>query len=274
VRLLILGNAFDATARALAERLRARHGSVAVQQRTLEELAAARWTHRLGPGGTRTDVRFSDNTTLAEFAPTLVFNRLEYVPTLLFARMAPADRDYARTEFFALLLSWLASIDEIVVNRATPSGLSGPALRRWQWIARAAEAGLHPYPGAATTNARRSPPPPGVVPRPELLHVRDEAALAQLGFARPLAHAPRPHAVVSLLVLGDAVVGDGAERCGADAAVGSIRLARAVGAELLTVQLAQVEGDPRWRFLAADARPEVGEESALTALADWVEARA
>jgi hypothetical protein len=245
-----------------------------VQHRTLEELAAARWTHRLGAGSTQTALRFDDGTTLAECAPTLVLNRLHFVPTLLFARMAPADRDYARTEFYALLLSWLASMGERIVNRATPSGLSGPALRPWQWTARAADAGLPPYPGAATTNTRRAPPPPGAVPRPELLPMADDAALALLGIARPLAHAPRPQAVLDLLVLGDAVAGEGANVCGPDVSAGCVRLARAVDAELLAVQLAQVEGDERWRFLAADARPQVEEEAMLAALTAWIEARA
>jgi len=200
MRLLILGSAFDATARALANRLRARHGAAAVQHRTLEELAAARWDHRLGTRGTSTSLRFGDGTTLADFAPTLVFNRLEFISTLLFTGMAAADRDYARSEFYALLLSWLASMGDRIVNRATPSGLSGPALRSWQWTARAAEAGLSAYPAAATTNTRRAPPPSGAVPRPELLPMADETALAQLGLARPLAHAPRLQRVIERAV--------------------------------------------------------------------------
>jgi hypothetical protein len=156
----------------------------------------------------------------------------------------------------------------------TPSGLSGPALRPWQWTARAAEVGLSAYPGAATTNTRRAPPPSGAVPRPELLPMADETALAQLGLARPLAHAPRLQSVLPLLVLGDRVVGDGVEICGADAAAGCVRLARAVDAELLAVYLAQAEGNPRWRFLAADARPQMEDEPTLAALTGWIESRA
>lgn len=274
MRVLILGSAFDTTARALADRLRARHGPAAVEHRTLEDLAAARWVHRLGARGVRTDLRFEDGTTLSDFAPTFVFNRLEFVPTLLFTRMAAGDREYARTEFYALLLSWLASLGERIVNRPAPSGLSGPALRPWQWMARAAQVGLLPYPGTATTSTRRAPAPRGAVPRSELLPMADDPALALLGLNRPVAHTPQPNAVLPLLVLQDRVFGGAADICGAEIAERCVRLARGLGVELLAVQLAQVEGDEHWRFLAANARPEAADDASLAALTHWVETRA
>ena len=273
MRVLILGSAFDSTLRGVAQRLRARHGTEAVQHRTLEDLVSARWAHRLGTDGVRTDLTFVDGATLAEHAPNLVFNRLEFVPTLLFARMAASDRDYARTEFHALLLSWLASLGNRVVNRATPSALAGPGLRAWQWAARAADAGLLPYPGAATTSARRAPAPPETVPRPEFLPAVDTYVSEKFGFDRPLAFAPRPGELLSVLVLGERVVGDGRQACGATVAAGCVRLARAVGAEILAVQLARVAGDIRWRFVTAEPRPRLTDEATLDALTDWLEAR-
>jgi hypothetical protein len=274
MRVLILASAFDTTARAVGDHLRARYGQSAVQHRTLEDLAAARWTHRIGASGAHTELRFQDGTTLSDFAPTFFFNRLEFTPTLLFTRMAVDDRDYARTEFYALLLSWLASLGDSVVNRPAPSGLSGPVLRPWLWMARAASVGLIPYPGAATTSARRSPAPLDAVLRPELLSIADDPALAQLGVGRPAAHAPQPQAVLPLLVIGGRVFGDAAGMCGGETAAGCLRLARAVGVDLLGVQLAQCEGDPHWRLLAADARPQVDDESTMAALTDWIETRA
>src|SRR4051812_3197678 len=199
MRVLILASAFDTTARAVGDHLRARYGQSAVQHRTLEDLAAARWTHRIGASGAHTELRFADGTTVSDFAPTFLFNRLEFTPTLLFTRMAVEDRDYARTEFYALLLSWLASLGHSVVNGPAPSGLSGPALRSWQWMARAASVGLTPYPGAATTSTRRSPAVPDDVPRPDLLPMAADPAVAQLGLGGPLAHAPRPQSVLELV---------------------------------------------------------------------------
>lgn len=273
MRVLILGSAHDETARAVAIGLRARHGEASVQHRTLEELGAAQWTHRLGVTGTATNIRFPDGTTMAQFAPTLVFNRLEFTPTLLFTGMAEADRNYARAEFYALLLSWLASLGERVLNRPSPYALCGPGLRSWRWLAVAANAGLSPYPGAATTSRRRAPPPRGEVPRTELLPIADDGS-AQLGFSGPFAHAPRPQAVSALLVMGDRVIGAGAQSCGPAVAQGCLRLARAVGAELLGVHVAQPEGDDCWRFLDAEARPEVTDGSIAAALVAWIETRA
>lgn len=273
MRVLILGSPHDEAARAVTIGLRARHGEASVQHRTLEELGAADWTHRIGVTGTATSIRFPDGTTMAEFAPTLVFNRLEFIPTLLFTGMAEADRHYARAEFYALLLSWLASLGDRVLNRPSPYALCGPGFHSWQWLAVAANAGLSPYPGAATTSRRRAPPPVGAVPRPELMPIPDDAS-AQLGFSGPFAHAPRPQAVCSLLVVGDRVVDEEAHSCGPGFTQSCLRLARVVGAELLEVQLAQPEGDDCWRFVAAEARPRVTDESMAAALVAWIEARA
>jgi hypothetical protein len=273
MRLLILGSPFDTVARGLGERMRRRHGDAAVAHRTLEDLAAARWVHRLGAAGVATDVTFADGTSLTGFAPTTVFNRLEFVPTLLFTRMATRDRDYARTEFYALALSWLNSLGEIVVNRPAPSGLAGPNLRAWQWMSLAARVGLLPFPAAATTSARHLPPPAGAVPRSDLMPMLDSPDLAQLGFDRPMAHSPPPASRLHLLVLGERVIGDASEFCGHEIAERCAQLADAAATQILEVELARLDDDPRWRFVTADARPRFIGDAGLDALTDWLDGR-
>lgn len=271
MRLLILGSTFDTVARSVAERITRRHGAESVMHRTLEDLANASWLHRVGAAGVTTSLNFADGTTFAGFAPTIVLNRLEFVPTLLFTRMATGDRDYARTEFYALLLSWLAGLGDIVVNRAAPSGLAGPDLRPWQWIASAAKVGLPPFPGGAATSARRAPAPPGSVPRPDLMPAVDDAALARLGFDRPITRAPPPAGLLQILVLGDRVIGAEASQ---DLERPCTQLSRAVGAEILLIQLARLVNDTRWRFVSAEARPRTLGQQESIALTDWLEYRA
>ncbi|MDB5686551.1 MAG: hypothetical protein JWR77_1140 [Rhizorhabdus sp.] len=274
MRLLILGSLFDTMANMVGEHVRQRHGPTAVVHRTLEDLAAAQWCHRLGWAGVKTDLTFADGTSFAGFAPTMILNRLDYDPALLFTRMKVVDRDYARTEFFALLLSWLSGLGRIVVNQVAPSGLSGPMLRPWQWIMMARDAGLPAYPSMAGTSARRSPAPPDGIPRPELMPATHAPALALLGYDRPLTHGPRPAECRDLLVLEGRVIDRAGQPVDPALAAASIRLARAVHAEILTIELARLDGDPTWRFVGADPRPRLLDGAWHEALIAWMEERA
>lgn len=274
MRLLILGSLFDSVATTVAEQVRRRHGLSAVAHRTLEDLAAARWSHRIGWAGVKTDLTFADGSTFAGIAPTMILNRLDYEPALLFTRMRPIDRDYARTEFFALLLSWLSGLGRIVVNQVAPSGLSGPALRPWQWITIAREAGLPAYPATASTSARRTPAPADVAPHAELMPGAAAPALGLLGYDRPLAYCPRPAGWRELLVLEDRVIDRTGRPVDAALAAAGIRLARAVHAEILTIELAQLDSDPQWRFIGANPRPAAIDGAWHDALTTWLEQRA
>ena len=70
---------------------------------------------------------------------------------------ATADRDYARMEMFALLLSWLANPGCPVINRPAPNALAGSAYRPPMWHRLAQIAGLTTVSLVATSSTRRFP---------------------------------------------------------------------------------------------------------------------
>lgn len=107
-------------------------------------LLAPVWEHRIGRDGTASSfVRLHDGRTIDGGAVAGVLNRIAELP----ARTAGTgpDRDYTQQERVALLLSWLASLRN-VINDATPQGLAGawlaPAYAQWL----AARAGLAVFP--------------------------------------------------------------------------------------------------------------------------------
>lgn len=270
MRLLVLGSGGDVTLHAIMRRMAHQHGPAAVRFRSFDDLAQAVWVHRIGRAGVSSELRFPDGSGLADFAPTLVLNRLVFDPGRLFAHWSDIDRDYARMELYALLLSFLQGFECPVVNRPDPAGLSGAVLRPLVWCARAAEAGLPLHDTGATTSTRRFPPPVQAQLRPELMPALDEAACARLGLDRPLGYANAAAAMTELLVIGDRIVGG--EGLGLDAPC--LRLARGVSADLLGIRLARSAGDPQWRFVTADPMAPIVSDVALAALAQWLEARA
>src|SRR5262249_31144793 len=126
---IILAHPADETAIRVAVLLRQRHDLHSVEVRTAEELLFAQWEHRLWSGGIANRIRLHDDTLLADSKHTVVFNRLTAIELAAFASISPSDREYARTETFALLLSWLAGFERRVVNPPSPSGLSGGTYR-------------------------------------------------------------------------------------------------------------------------------------------------
>lgn len=264
MRLLILASPFDAVADAVALPFEAA-GHSAVRC-SLEDLAAARWVHRVGVSEPVTEIRLADGQ---KAAGDVVLNRLRYEPTLLYTRMAAGDRDYARSEFHAVLLSWLASLGASVVGRPSPSGLGGVALGAWQWLAAAAAAGFPVCSASATTSARLAPSPRGSAPWPDLLPGAGDRSFDLLGPDRPVAAGPKPSARRRVVVVGDCLVGQESPAL-AGSAVG---LARAVAADILVIDLAQSGDDPTWRFVGATSMPERLDAPALDALVSLVEAR-
>ncbi len=264
MRALVLGHALDPTANAVATALAARAGGGVVRRATLGALTGARWWHRLQPDGTvSTRLDFGDGDA-GEF--DVVFNRVEPMLALGFEGWSAADRDYGQTEWLALLLSWLESLGDRVINRPAFGTLNGPADRPWLWLARADTAGLLPHPGGATSSTRTFPPPIGHVERLELLpfHPGDMA-----GLDRAMGHAAPAATTADVLVIGDTVLGD------ADAAhPACCRLARLSGTDVLAIRLAQMADDPRWRFVAANPAPVVDGGPALAALVALMAARA
>jgi hypothetical protein len=137
------------------------------------------------------------------------------------------------------------------------------------WQAAAAAAGLAVHPAGATTSLRQFPVGRDAVARPELLGgCNTHAAFADRG----LGHAAPAAAFCDLLIIGSAVFG--ADDPGADVRAACLGMAEARQTPVLAVTLARQAGDPRWRFVDADAAPTITEGAPLAALADLMVARA
>lgn len=73
---------------------------------------------------------------------TGVFTRLPCVFEQELDTIVPEDRSYVATEMTAFLLSWLSRLKCPVLNRPTPTSLSGPYWRQERWIYAAAQVGI------------------------------------------------------------------------------------------------------------------------------------
>ena len=230
MRVLVLGHELDPTVNAVAHALAERHGASAVHHLDLARLAHARWQHRVESDGkvaTRLHLGGRDDAVF-----DVVFDRSEPLAALPFRGWSDAERTYGRSEWLALLLGWLRSLGDRVVNRPSLGCLNGPADRAWPWLARAAAAGLVPHPCGATTSARRLPPPDGALEHPTL---RPEASDdAPAGEPRVFAYATPAAAIVDAIVVGDEVFADVA----ATARESCLRLAHGAGTDVLAIRLA------------------------------------
>jgi hypothetical protein len=121
----------------------AKRGAAPLELITGDDLLySPRWCHRIGTDGTTDiDIGLADGRTLRGSATKGVLNRLVTAPAPSFLA-APADRDYATQEFFALFMSWLHCLPGAVLNRPTPQGLSGRWRDQSEWTVLAAKAGL------------------------------------------------------------------------------------------------------------------------------------
>ncbi len=262
---LVLGHSLDPGANAVAAAL-VQRGGWQVRRLDLPTLTAARWTHRLAADGSVTTA--IDHNGIDIGAPEIVFNRLEPLTGLAFRGWSAADRGYGQAEWLALLISWLASLGNRVIGAPDGSNLNGPPDRPWPWLAAAAAAGLPPHPSGATSSLRVFPPPRSAQERPELMPL---AAGAMPG-DRPAGHTLPAADLCDVTIVGDAVFG--AIDPGADVRAALLRLAAASNTLLLAVRLAQSPGDPRWRFVAANAAPVIEAGPPLVALIDLMAARA
>lgn len=270
--LLLLGDRRDRLLGAVARHFRENRPDVPLRSCRLEDLASARWSYRLGNSEAASRVILADGHALTE-RPSLVLNRLRFEPGLLFTAMTPVDRDYARTEFLALVMSWLAGLEAVMVNRPTALGLAGPALRPWQWLGAAHEAGLAPYPGRAGNSARRlasGANEPGWASRGDLLRILANPAMAYVGANRPYALAPSCEETVRIDIIG----GEPAASRAVDTRTleACRNLARSVSADILSVILGKPAGEG-WHFLSADPAPAEMAGPALHRLCDWLAAR-
>ncbi|HEV3478031.1 MAG TPA: hypothetical protein VG144_01125 [Gaiellaceae bacterium] len=204
-----------------AGRQLASRGLAPLELVTADELAAARWEHRIGAGPTSSVLELPDGRTIESGRVLGALNRLVAVPPEAVAGAFAADREYALQEFYAFFTSWLAGLPGRMVNRPSPQALAGPWLSPPEWLALAAHAGLE---APAFRRSSRAGAWLGV---PE----GTPAAVLVVG-RRALAPPTAPP----------------------EARAGAGRLARLVRTPLLEVRF-RVGPNERWTFAGAEARP-------------------
>jgi hypothetical protein len=192
------------------------------------DLSVPGWRHYLAASGASVAVIGGRKIALAEV--TGVVTCLPSVPELELLHIAPADRAYVAAEMTAFLLSWLSALRCPVVNRPSPTCLSGPYWRPEQWAYVASQVGMRVQP----------------------VH-RRVAFLADA--------APATMESITVTVVGEHCLGQ------ADTAMmtGARRLARAANVELLAVRVSGPGPDAT--FLGADLCLDLtSEETAIEVL--------
>jgi hypothetical protein len=274
---LVLAHADDRSALRVHRLLAQRHGAAAVALVSADALALAPlWEHRLDERGDPdgSSIELADGCRLDDRSIGVVLNRLRQVEAPQFARASPADRDYAQSELYSLVLSWLASLAAPVVNPVSTRALCGPERSLVEWLAAFADAGLSPRGLAAATSAR------GCVRRDwwayriaaastnSILPLGEPTPASLLGRAPVVYLEPIVRPAGRVLVVGDRVLGDAPE----EAWDGCRRLAGRLGCDLLEVAFGWAASGA---LLAATATvcPSLCDDGEAAAVADWLEAR-
>jgi hypothetical protein len=131
-----------------------------VSPRTL--VCALRTLHRVDASGASFEIALADGRTLASRNLAGVLNRVTVVPTDHLNVAPEPDARYAGEEVTALVLSWLACIAPVSLNRATARGLCGAARPPAEWSIMAAQAGLATRPLRLSSHGRLPPAAPGL----------------------------------------------------------------------------------------------------------------
>jgi hypothetical protein len=134
--LVIVAGRHDKKARNLAKRWAPWDAAVL----TCEDLSMAGWRHLLDDPEDSEVVIGGQAVAAREI--TGVLTRLSYVPERELRRIVQEDRAYVAAEMTAFLCSWLAGLRCPVLNRPTPTCLSGPGWRRERWVYAAARLGI------------------------------------------------------------------------------------------------------------------------------------
>jgi hypothetical protein len=132
----------DSDAVLLADRLREAGLEPLELVLATELVHGARWEHRVGNWGSRTQLRLADGREIDSGDVHGVLNRLLWITADGFLGASDTDREYAGGELHALVQSWLEGFGSRAVNRPAGLGLCGPWRTPDQWRALAREAGL------------------------------------------------------------------------------------------------------------------------------------
>ena len=107
---------------------------------TCTDLSSGGWRYNLSAFEESTAVIGKQMVPVREI--TGVLTRLPCVYDQELVGIVPEDRTYVATEMTAFLLSWLSNLKCPVLNRPTPTCLSGPYWRAERWVYAAAQAGI------------------------------------------------------------------------------------------------------------------------------------
>ncbi|MBH8561618.1 hypothetical protein I8748_05400 [Nostoc sp. CENA67] len=134
--IVIIASRHDAVASALLQRWKSHN----VRLLTAEDLSTTGW--RYFPHDVYSSTAVIGGQEVAAQEISGVLTRLSGVPQQELGHIIAADRAYVAVEMTAFLLAWLTSFSGPVLNRPTPTCLSGPGWRREQWTYAAARVGI------------------------------------------------------------------------------------------------------------------------------------
>lgn len=153
-RVLVLATGEDASAQMLVDRL----GEVAVAVRP-QDLSRPGWTYARTPG-LRTGV--SPRGRFRADRLSGVVSLISAVQSFDLTHVKAGDREYVAAEMTAFLRAWLTGLPCPVVNPATSTCLSGPALTAHEWVLLCAGLDIPAQPAhlsvPAAPNDRATPP--------------------------------------------------------------------------------------------------------------------
>lgn len=142
---LVIASSRDASARWVYDRLCALDPAK-IECVTDADLMDAIWRHEVSDDGCRTILTLADGRQIDTSQVSGVLNRLTHIPAEMVAKVTPDDREYARQELYALVLSWLQSFEGHVLNPPDAMGLCGAWRSDAEWAMLAHDAGIPSMP--------------------------------------------------------------------------------------------------------------------------------
>lgn len=134
--IVIIASRYDEVAKMLVARWEA-HDAMLL---TCEDLSVCGWRYYLSDSEPSTVVVGGQEVTQEGIRGVLTRVPTVYAEELV--HIVPADRMYVAVEMTSFLISWLSRLSCPVLNRATPTCLSGPFWRQEQWAYVAAQIGI------------------------------------------------------------------------------------------------------------------------------------
>ena len=134
--IVVIASRYDEIARALVARWEAYDARLL----TCEDLSVCGW--RYYPSDSRLSTAVIGGQEVAQEKIRGVLTRLPSVYVEELFHIVPADRAYVAVEMTSFLVSWLSRLQCPVLNRPTPTCLSGPYWRQERWVCIAAQIGI------------------------------------------------------------------------------------------------------------------------------------